>query len=205
METIELESQALALVDEARDLTIATADDFQLADRYLSRNKSMQGEWEEFTRPSCDAAYTAWKAAIAVRDRILNPLKEWERTIKDKMSGWRREQERLRLDAERKANEEARLAAAVEAEQAGENGRADAILDDGAMVPPVILPSVTPAGTKATFRKEWKYVIMDSSLIPREYLLIDTVKIGQVVRAMKEQTKIPGVKPYAEDVVAGRR
>ena len=204
-DTIELESQALALVDEARDLTITTVYDFQLADQYLSRNKTMQREWEEFTRPSCDAAHTAWKATIAVRDRILNPLKEWEAAIKRKMAEWRREQEQRRLEAERKANEDARLAAAVDAERNGENGHAEALLNDTAMVPPVILPAVTPAGTRAVFRKDWKYTITDVNAIPREYLMVDTAKIGQVVRAMKEQTKIAGVTVYAEDVVAGRR
>lgn len=205
MEPDELEPQALALVNEAKGLVITTSQDFSLADMYLSRNRSMQKAWEEFTRPNCDAAHTAWKAAIAVRDRVLNPLKEWELSIKDKMKVWKHEQDRIRLDAERKANEEARLQAALDAERAGENGHADALLNETAMVAPVILPPVTPAGTKATFRKVWKYVINDEKLVPDEYKLIDTAKIGQVVRALGAGAKIPGVTVYAEDQVAGRR
>lgn len=204
-QTVELESQALALVDEAQGLLIVTHEDLSMADQYLSRNKRMQRQWEELTQPAVDAANKSADAARAVRDRILNPLKEWERAIKAKMAAWRRVQEQQRLEAERRANEEARLAAAVDAEQAGDKEQAEAIIDNGAMVPPVILPPVVPAGTRAVFRKEWTYVIENEALIPREYLMVDTAKITQVVKAMKEQTKIPGVRPYPKDVVAGRR
>lgn len=200
----ELESKALALVDEARALQIVDQASFELADKYLSRNKAMQKTWLDFTQPNVDAANAAADTARDIRDRVIKPLKEWELGIKAKMGAWFREQESARLEAERRANEEARLAAAVEAEQAGENSQADAILNGDVTVAPVILPSVK-AQVKASFRENWTFKITDQAIIPREYLIPDMTKIGQLVRALKGQTKIPGVVAFAEQVVAGRR
>lgn len=203
-QTQTLESKALALVDEAKALQIVDQDSFELADSYLSRNKSMQKTWLDFTQPNVDAANAAADTAREIRDRVIVPLKEWERGIKSKMGAWHQEQERLRLEAERKANEEAKLAAAVEAEQSGEKAEADAILNGDVTVAPVILPAFR--GTvKASFRENWTFKITDPSLIPREFLMPDMTKIGGVVKAMKGSTRIPGVQAYAEQVVAGRR
>src|SRR3990167_4908847 len=90
-QTVELESQALALVDEAQGLVIADSESFHLADEYLTRNKQAQKAWLDFTQPTVDAANAAADAARGVRDRILKPLKEWEATIKGKMAAWNRE------------------------------------------------------------------------------------------------------------------
>lgn len=48
------------------------------------------------------------------------------------------------------------------------------------------------------------FEIKDMDAIPSEYLKIDKQKIGQVVRALKGATNIPGVEVYSEDVVSGR-
>lgn len=44
----------------------------------------------------------------------------------------------------------------------------------------------------------WKFEIVNPAEIPREYLIPDEKKIGQVVRAMKDKTKIPGVRIWVE-------
>jgi len=51
-------------------------------------------------------------------------------------------------------------------------------------------------------RENWTFEIMDVSLIPREYLTPDTVKIGRIVKAMKGGTDIPGVKAFNKPVYA---
>ena len=67
---------------------------------------------------------------------------------------------------------------------------------------PVIPDKMDTAGL--TVREDWKFSIIDHNLIPREYLIPDEKKIGRIVRAMKEQTNIPGVRAYAEKGVATR-
>jgi hypothetical protein len=53
-------------------------------------------------------------------------------------------------------------------------------------------------------RDNWCFEVTDARLIPREYLAIDTVKIGQVVRAMKGSTSIPGIRVYNDPKVYAR-
>jgi hypothetical protein len=63
------------------------------------------------------------------------------------------------------------------------------------------LPKVSAAGTK--IMRPWKFHIVDPTLIPREYLAVDEVKIGAYVRAMKEAASIPGVETYQDITIGG--
>jgi hypothetical protein len=51
-------------------------------------------------------------------------------------------------------------------------------------------------------RTVWKFRITDEAAVPREFLLVDEKRIGQIVRAMKGETKIPGIEAYPETVLA---
>ena len=53
-------------------------------------------------------------------------------------------------------------------------------------------------------RDNWKYEVTDAAKIPREYLVIDDRKIGAVVRAMKLQANIPGIRVYNEPTATTR-
>lgn len=44
----------------------------------------------------------------------------------------------------------------------------------------------------------WKFTIIDEKLITREWLTPDEKKIGEWVRTMKGETKIPGVEVFCE-------
>ena len=66
-----------------------------------------------------------------------------------------------------------------------------------ANVAPVVASKVE-AVAGVSVKKVWKYEIVDEKLIPREYLIPDTVKIGKMVRAGGDTLQIPGVRIYAE-------
>ena len=72
-------------------------------------------------------------------------------------------------------------------------------------VAPVVVPKSVPKVSGMSIRDNWKFKITNEKLIPREYLKVDEVKIGQVVRALKSATNIPGVEVYNEGTVSGRR
>jgi len=44
----------------------------------------------------------------------------------------------------------------------------------------------------------WKFEITDAAAIPREFLMPDEKKITGVVKAMRGETKIPGIRIYPE-------
>lgn len=47
-------------------------------------------------------------------------------------------------------------------------------------------------------RTDWKYEIVDASLLPREFLQANETLIGATVRDQKEETQIPGVRVWSE-------
>jgi len=177
--------------------------------------------------PIVDANFKAHKVAVAQRAAVLDPLESAKWHLAYAIGGYDQEMERQRLaeeqrlqneQREREAQENARLRREAEdrqlaeAEAALEIGDADlaeAIVSAPTLVElppsmPVIVPSAVQPVSGASTRTVWKFKIVDAAKIPREYLAVDEVKIGGVVRAMKGATAIPGVQAYPEAVTAFR-
>jgi hypothetical protein len=117
------------------------------------------------------------------------------------------EEARLRAEAET-----ALLEAAAQAEAAGDLARAARIIETPVIAPrvtptPVFTPPLAVARPQAagvSFRDEWDFEITNPALIPREYLLVDTVKLRGVVRALKQATHIPGIRVVRKRITVGR-
>jgi hypothetical protein len=63
----------------------------------------------------------------------------------------------------------------------------------------MVLPKTTPKIQGGpTYRTVWKFKITNASKVPDQYKIVDEVKVGQVVRALKKQTNIPGIEVYEE-------
>lgn len=56
-----------------------------------------------------------------------------------------------------------------------------------------------------TTRTTWKYTVEDLASVPREYLMLDEKKIKAVVKAMKGETAIPGIRVHEEGSVAVKK
>ena len=200
-----LEERALTYPEQARALTINNSADYLAAGEFVKSVDALAKEVEASFKPGIQKAHDLHKSLIAERDRHLKPLTEAKTTTKRLMVSYdqaqeqkRREEEaRLREEA-RRIEEEAKLAAALEAEAAGELAEADAIMQEEVYVPPVIVKKETPKVTGIRFQTTWRWRITDAGKIPREFMLPDSVKIGQVVRAMKGSTNIPGIEAYPE-------
>ena len=114
--------------------------------------------------------------------------------------------ERLRLEAELEAK--AREAERIKNESERrlvEDRIIDEVARKEAELQPV--PDI-PAPAKAegvSLRENWTFEIVDESLIPREYLIPDEVKIRKVVVALKDKTNIPGVKAINRPIIVKAR
>ena len=101
--------------------------------------------------------------------------------------------------------EERRQEEALALEKAGKNEEAEALVEAPVVAPAIVIPQTT---TKvegiSKLRKLWKFRVMDASLVPNDYKVVDEVKLGQVVRATKGTLRIPGVEIYSEDTVSAR-
>lgn len=209
----EIQERALTVPEKARIVKIMDDKTYEAAGEILLQIKDLRKQIDAAFDPIIKKAHEAHKEAVAQKKRADAPLVEAENIIKPQISAYlaekerqrREEEERLREEA-RKQEEEERLRAAIAAEQAGQKDVAEEIMEAPVVVAPVVVPKTAPKVAGISTQKRWAFRIANEKLIPREYLKVDEVKIGGVVRALKDKTNIPGVEVYSEDIVAaGRR
>jgi hypothetical protein len=206
-EVEEVGIKALSVIDQAKALEIINSETYIKAGSFITTIKEMIKEVEDTFTPICEAAFKAHRLAVEKRDYYLNPLKNAQKSIKGLMNSYDLAEEQKRLEEQRKleeiarrVEEERKLREAIEAEEAGEQEVAEAIMEEAVYVPPVVLPKETPKVKGISFRTIWDFEIVNASLLPRQYLTPDLVKIGGVVRSLKDQANIPGVKVFSKRV-----
>jgi hypothetical protein len=179
--------------------------------------KDMMKEVAETFDPIIEKAHASHKEALAQKAKFYAPLEAAYKSVKGLMSKWDMYQEAIRLEEQRRleeiawkaAEEQALLDAIAAEEDARRNGatkeeaaqEATNIINEPVYVAPVVIPKAVPkmAGGPV-YRTIWKYRITDPAKLPRQFLIPDDVKIGQIVRAMKKEHNIPGVEAYEERV-----
>lgn len=196
-----LTTEATGLERRAQALTIASDEDLTLATDTLGVIAKIKKQLEEkrtfFVKPLNDQVkrinemFKAWSAPLDRADQI----------IRGKVLAYRQEQERRRRE------EEERLRKLAEKEHARLVRQAEKRGETPPPPPPVpVIPQTakTVAGTvgSVTTRKEWDFEIVDETLIPREYLMVNEAKIRAVVRAGVRN--IPGVRIFEREVLAVR-
>jgi CRISPR/Cas system CMR-associated protein Cmr5 small subunit len=206
--------KALSISEQANAIVITDAPSYERGKETLLSIKDMQKKLDETFDPIISKAHQTHVEAVAQKRRFSDPLKIAESALKNRISRFltdeeakrRAEEDRLRLIAEKEA-ENRRLAEAIQAEAEGYLEEAEAILDEvPAYVPPPIVPRTVQTGGGISMRETWLFRISDPTKIPKEYLSIDMAKIGAVVRALKGATNIPGVEAYPQNTIAaGRR
>jgi hypothetical protein len=179
---------------------------------------------ETFFAPLKQMAYKL-HATLCDRERtILAPLRAVDTTRRTAISDYkaaqdaaRREQE-LVLAAQAQREEQARAAAEAAAlEGAGHRELADAVLAEAinAPAPIVTVRDETADVAGLNFRRRWLWryaggpkdvtatppqvIARTMKLIPREFLMIDTRKVGAYAKAMKTAANIPGIEIYSVD------
>jgi hypothetical protein len=211
-------TQALAIPDQARAIIVRDQATLDAANLFLHDIDLLIGKINESFDPQISQAHKLHKSLLAEKAKFSDPLIRAKQFVGQRAAAFLAEQEQIRREAERQrleAEEKARVLAekAVErAEKLEANGKEKAaalVVNEAHNKVEEILgaaPEVPEAMNTAglTVREDWKFSIVDHNLIPREYMIPDEKKIGRIVRAMKDQTNIPGVRAYAEKGVAIR-
>lgn len=196
---------------EREALTITTDADLTKAESYLKECF----EREKMINAHCDTniknAHALHKSLVAQKNAYLEPVLNLALKLKLAVGNWIRKKEqerqaaiRAQEDAARKTEEERRLIAAQEMQDQGEAELADEILE-APIVPLVQAPPPAPKAASVTLKKTYRFEITDPLKIPREYLCVDEVKIGKMVRASSGTLVIPGVRIIEEETAAKRR
>lgn len=172
----DLQVQANNVLDTVEFLTINNEQELNEANSVLRKIVSLR----EAAKVHFDGLKKPFNEAMAnlraKEKEFLEPMEKGEQAIKKLMVEYNKKVE------ERLAIEQTKLEEA--SKSLAENGIT--------IMPSVKLERPKLSGTST--RNTYDFDIVDVNLIPREYLLIDKVAIGKVVRAMKEKTNIPGIK-----------
>lgn len=164
-----------------------------IVDRLNRAAADYRMEQERKRREAEQMAARAAAEKKRLEDEVLRKAQEAERRARE-----------AEVRAKLEANQKTREAAEKEAAQA--QAEADAILKKAAeeetkVAPAPIIPEA-PKTVGLSMRDNWTFEVVDSSLIPRQYLLADLVAINKVVKAMKDKAVIPGVRIFNKPIMA---
>lgn len=196
------EAVVRTIADAARELEITDEASNAQALEMLAQARKAHRRIEALRKRWIDPLQAQIKLIRDDFSRIAEPAKEADRILSAKTSRYRaqvaeaarKEQERLRLLAERRQERAAARAA-----------------ERGVEPPPVvpIVPTVaapaktvaTDSGAKVTYRVQTHFEVVDPALVPREYWIIDDRKIGAAVRSglATPDNPIPGVRIWTTE------
>lgn len=191
--TAELENlPSVIVIDSPSSLDKAVA--------CLKGIKVLQAKVNDSYGPIVDKLHKAHKEAIAQRDKFLKPLKDVEDGVKSSILRYNQKLEAVAREVERIANE--RLAEQAEqtrqellakANTAGE-WESETLKDEAAEIVAVKIDHQTKYMENVTVAQIWKFEVIDESLVPRHYLMIDESALGKLARVAKENASVPGVR-----------
>lgn len=178
----------IVAADEAtrRVVIVATAVDYKDTAAYVMQCKTLLREIESAFDEPIKAAHKAHKSAIAAKDKYHKAVKAKLDEARRAMSAWASAEESKRLAAQ-----------AVVMDEAAQQSQAHAAGDSLAVCAPIV-PTTVPEVAGIQRRKVWRYKIVDESLVPREYLMVDVKKVAGVVKSLRAQANIPGVHVWQE-------
>lgn len=208
----ELAREAVALLEDAKGLTIVQPDQYEYAATLLRYVRGKKKELEEERMAQTRPLDKQKAEIIALYGQPLTVLLQADRVIEDALKKYRAvEAERQRvaqLAAQRKADqEEARLRErARKAEEARHFDKADELERKAEMVVPAVVERETPKVEGISARKVWKFEIVDEEKLPRQFLVPNEGVIGRTVRAQGKmaESMIPGIRVWAEETITAR-
>jgi len=221
VEVRQLEQTALAWPDRARGISITDQQTYDMATTLLVEIATIEKRIKDHHKPIKDAAFAAHKTAVAAEKKLLDPLDSARGIIKTEIVAWERKQEAIRQEMERKAledqrraEEEARLAVAVEAEKNGAPpDTVQEILDQPVALPtPVVAPTFQRAQGVST-QERWHAEVTDIKALCKavgdgrassELVTANMVALNSMARAMKQTFSIPGCRAIPETTIAVR-
>ena len=193
METqLELQKEINALVQS--EIEVVDQPSFALANGLISRLQAQKKKVVEFFADPKKKAADAHKAIVNAEKAMLMPVDTRINALKCATTRWyAAEQQRIAAEEEKarkEAEEMAKLAA--EAEESGDSETAQEAIIAATLAQATV--TVMPKSKGTAMRELWSAVVVDPSLVPREYLIINQKALDALARATKGSVTIPGVK-----------
>ena len=178
----ELKGQAISLKESAQSISVTDEKSYLFAGQFAKDIKECKNKILNYFKPLKEAAHKAHKAITQREADEVKPLDEADDIVRKEISNYLNEQERIRQEAQRKAEAEAAevarieqekiLKQAVKAEEKGNVEKAESLIEkaENVYVPPVIVPFTIQKTTKLqtgggiTRKTEIEVVITDELL-----------------------------------------
>ena len=196
----ELEKEiSLATV---QNLYIESNDDLKRISLILRGVKGLQKKVKESFDPIIEKAHAAHKEAVAQRKKYLDPLLSVEEKIKASVLEFDARMKEIAAKAEREANErlakqadEAKQKLMDKSAKTNDAWEAEVLKEQAVAIKPieVKLESAFQKQEGMSIRKTWVGRVVDISLVPTDYLLINQSLINEVARKENGTFTIPGV------------
>lgn len=195
----DTDSRIAALYEEgvrlelyARERIIESIEDVKAATDDLSIIAKLKKALEEKRKEYIGPINEHLKTVNGVFKSFVEPLSQADSITREKVLAYRAQQESIRVEQER-INQLRMQAAEAEMKLKGELSEPLGLVE---VAPNAATRYQTDSGTLGTAKiKKWE--VTDITLVPIEYLVVDTVKIGKVVRA--GIPGIPGIRIWEED------
>lgn len=204
----EVTAATQALVALAGSYQVTTAEQYSNAGADLTRVKAAQKRLEAVRKAITQPLDAAKKAVMDFFREPEAKLVDAENRIKRSMIAFSDEQDRIRREEQRRADEAARKERErieAQAKKAAESGKTEKAADLEQRAATVVAPVIhreAPTVAGINYRDTWKFEVTDAALVPREYLIVDESKIRKVVGALKADTQIAGVRVWSEKQIA---
>lgn len=180
--------------------------------------KGLQGKVKEELDPQVLQAHKAHKGLTELRAKYLNPLQAIEQNINTAIKMWHVKQDaearlindrinkELAEEAEKTKQEELKKAMEADSEWEQETALAKA----HAIVPVEVKledvkSSLLPKQEGQYKRDNWKAKIVDETLIPREYLVVNMPLLNQLAKESKGQLSVQGVECWNDFTIVTRQ
>jgi len=200
----ELRTQSSHFPERAGFIVVNSQNTLNRANDFLKDIKAFLKHLDDFFDENINRLHKAHKEAKAQKTHFEEPPKKALAIVREEIRKYLVGQEKIRREAEEKARQEKekKFEEARELERTGDEESARHIRDETTAVGTPLPPVIKAEGTH--LRKHWTWQVVDIDKVPKEYFVIDALKINSIVRAMKGKTNIPGIRAFQESTVATR-
>lgn len=201
---VEMKNESNNIVDAARNLKVNCQEDLEGAAGFLSEIKSMQKKVKEYWQEPIKNAYETHKKLKAKESEMLEPLQNSEKIIKEKITTYnfnmerlkREEEERIKAEQQKQAMEQLQEAERLKAE--GNEVEAQ-IAEANALAMSQVEVKVDSMVEKVeglSFRQDYEIIVEDASKVPAyingtEIRKIDLAQIKRFVKMTNNGVEIP--------------
>ncbi|MEM3646834.1 MAG: hypothetical protein QW334_01630 [Thermofilum sp.] len=182
------------LAQRTEALVISSDEDLAWAGDQLAQIIGLRRRVEEKRKFFVDPLNAQVKQINAVFKRWLEPLERAERKLRDAIAAYKTEQERKRREQEEFLRKKREIL-----ERLARNKGVELAVPPPVDLPPVVSAVKTHTGSTVATRKVWTFRVVDLSLVPREYLVLDESKVRKAIAAGVRE--IPGLEIYQEEKV----